>query len=163
MLLVFITCWFIVILLKIRSSLLILSCILKQINFFTGIDDKIREKMNTIKTENQDIVEWNFNTDNDSGVRYGMVAFGRSPDQKYVDCMYALYKIDFTIAPKEIDSLKKHPTSKALLSYTKTAVKKKNHTNFFRLKALEGFFREGLINEINYVGSLDDIPDLFER
>lgn len=119
--------------------------------------------MNTIKTENQDIVEWNFNTDNESGVRYGMVAFGRSADQKYVDCMYALYKIDFTIAPKEKDSVNKHSSSKALLSYTKTTVKKKNHTNFFRLKALEGFFREGLIEEINYVGSLDDIPDLFER
>lgn len=113
--------------------------------------------MNTIKTEDQDIVEWNFNNDNNSGVRYGMVAFGRSPDQKYVDCMYALYKIDFTIAPKG-----KHPTVRGLLSYTTTTVKKKNHTNFFRLKALEEFNREGLFEEINYVGTLDDIPDLFE-
>jgi len=31
--------------------------------------------------------------------------------------------------------------------------------NFFRNKALEGFYKEGVIDSINYVQSLDEIPD----
>ena len=29
--------------------------------------------------------------------RYGMIAFGRSPDGQYVDCMYVMYKMDFKV------------------------------------------------------------------
>ena len=31
--------------------------------------------------------------------------------------------------------------------------------NFFRFKALEGFYKEGLIDEINVVPSIEDLPD----
>lgn len=39
----------------------------------------------------------------------------------------------------------------------------KNLQNFFRLKALEAFQREGLIKSINFVQSLEDVPDLNEN
>lgn len=129
--------------------------------------------MDIIKTDetlSYKMIEWKFNKADNSGVRYGMVAFGRSPNQKYVDCMYCLYKMDFKMALKDIT---KHSVLMDLFRWTTKNTKKtedsleykgkKNHQNFFRLKALEGFYKEGLIEKINFVDSLEDIPDSSEN
>lgn len=102
-----------------------------------------------------------------------MMAFGRSPDLKYVDSMYVLYKMDFKIAPKNIVTVKEDSWLFGLFSWTTSSSEKveqslgsnsiKKLQNFFRLKALEGFYKEGLIETINYVDSLDQLPDSIEN
>lgn len=119
------------------------------------------------------MVEWKFNKGENSGARYGMMAFGRSPDLKYVDSMYVLYKMDFKIAPKNIVTVKEDSWLFGLFSWTTSSSEKveqslgsnsiKKLQNFFRLKALEGFYKEGLIETINYVDSLDQLPDSIEN
>lgn len=115
------------------------------------------------------MVDWNFKTPDDSGIRYGMVAFGRSKDQQFVDCMYVLYKMDFKIAPHEIITEKKHSWLGGLRKYTTKEIEHVERTlgassvkamqNFFRSKALEGVSKEGLIESINYVDSLEDTTE----
>lgn len=115
------------------------------------------------------MVEWKFKKADDSGARYGMIAFGKSKDQKYVDCMYVLYKMDFKVAPQAIVTKKEHSWIFGLFKYSTEEVEYVERTlgsksiqamqNFFRVKALEGFYKEGLIESINYVNSLEDIPD----
>lgn len=140
---------------------------------FSGIDDSLRLKMNGIlyteKSWEYKMVEWKFKKADDSGARYGMIAFGRSPDQEYVDCMYVMYKMDFKIAPQQIVTKKEHSWFLGLLNYSTENVEYVERTlgsksiqamqNFFRVKALEGFYKEGLIESVNYVNSLEDIPD----
>lgn len=36
------------------------------------------------------------------GVCYGMIVLGRSEDNKLVDCMYVMLKIDFKLVLKEL-------------------------------------------------------------
>lgn len=36
------------------------------------------------------------------GVCYGMIVLGRSEDNKLVDCMYVMFKIDFKLVLKEL-------------------------------------------------------------
>lgn len=139
-------------------------------NSYEGIDSQMRKKMNAIGfagTWDNKIVEWKFNADETSAARYGMLAFGKSSDEKYIDCMYLLYKIDFNLAPTErvtTDSM-----YYGLMAWTTTTVHKESRKlgldnikqlqNFFRLKALNGFYNEGVIDRINYVRSIEDIPD----
>ncbi|XP_061180259.1 uncharacterized protein LOC133188791 [Saccostrea echinata] len=114
------------------------------------------------------LIEWKFNQGSDSSARYGMMAFGRSPDLKYIDCMYVLYKMDFKIAPEVIVTEKKHKVLWGLFSWTDEKRKSRERSLgsksikalqfFFRMKALEGFYKEGLIESINYVKSIDDVP-----
>lgn len=107
------------------------------------------------------LIEWKFNNADESGARYGMIALGKSQDQKYIDCMYVLYKMDFKIKRSIMSSF-----LRALLSWfgnkqsrglTEQEIKK--FRNFFRLKALEEFYKEGLINSISFVDSLEQIPE----
>lgn len=73
-------------------------------NFPIGIDEMVKKKMMLIKfskTGQDKIIEFKFNKDDNSGARYGMIALGRSEDNKLVDCMYVMLKIDFKLAPKE--------------------------------------------------------------
>lgn len=144
---------------------------------YEGIDDQTRQKMDGILFTDESwdykLVEWKFSKGKNSGARYGMMAFGRSPDLKYVDSMYVLYKMDFKIAPKKIVTKKEHSWLFSLFSWTSSKTEMveqslgsksiKNLQNFFRLKALEGFYKEGLIETINYVDSLDNIPDSIEN
>lgn len=139
-------------------------------NSYEGIDSDMRKKMDGIKfagTWENKIVEWKYNAEESSGARYGMLAFGKSSDKKYIDCMYLLYKIDFNLAPTErvtTDSM-----YNGLMAWTTTTVHKESRKlgidnikqlqNFFRLKALNGFYNEGVIDRINYVRSIEDIPD----
>lgn len=144
---------------------------------YEGIDHKTRLKMEGILFTDESwdykLVEWKFNKAENSGARYGMMAFGRSPDLKYVDSMYVLYKMDFKIAPKDFVTIKEDSWLFGLFSWTTISSEKveqslgsnsiKKLQNFFRLKALEGFYKEGLIETINYVDSLDQLPDSIEN
>lgn len=139
---------------------------------YEGIDDALRLKMNGIlyteKSWEYKMVEWKFKKADESGARYGMIAFGRSKDQQYVDCMYVLYKMDFKVAPQQIVTKKEHSWLWGLLNYSTEKIEYVERTlgsksiqamqNFFRVKALEGFYKEGLIESVNYVNSLEDIP-----
>ena len=112
------------------------------------------------------IYEFKYNKGDTSGVRYGIVAFGKSADRKYIDCMYVLYKIDFKIAPQEIVTKKNHSVfglfkwqtvETKVLERTLGTKSIKQLQNFFRVKALQRFYNEGLIDSINYVPSIEDI------
>ncbi|XP_061197040.1 uncharacterized protein LOC133205282 [Saccostrea echinata] len=141
-------------------------------NSYEGITPDIRKKMEGILFSDEaweyKLIEWKFNQGADSSARYGMMAFGRSPDLKYIDCMYVLYKMDFKIAPEVIVTEKKHSVLWGLFSWTTEKRESKERSlgsksvkalqNFFRLKALEGFYKEGLIESINYVPSIEDVP-----
>ena len=96
-----------------------------------------------------------------------MVAFGKSPDNKMVDCMYAMYKLDFKIAPEIIEHKSSHSAIFGLVKWETTSVEVRERTlgiksikvlqNFFRVKALQGFYKEGLIDTIKYVPTIHDI------
>lgn len=110
------------------------------------------------------LVEWKFNARGSSGARYGMMAFGKSPDGQEVDCMYVLYKMDFEIA-----QYIRHPYMDSLLMLDfanpwtvnrhLSNTERKQFKNFFRLKALECFCTEGLLDHITYVNSIQDVQD----
>lgn len=112
------------------------------------------------------IIEFKYNTDDESGCKYGMIAFGHSPDGSEVDCMYAIYNMSFKVAPK----VEERPQSFlwGLFTWTTTEEIKRavdledlsSFKNYFRLKALQGFRDEGYIETINYVSSLVEISDL---
>lgn len=139
---------------------------------YEGIDDAVRKKMDgvlfTDKSWEYQIIEWNFKKADDSGAKYGMIAFGISKDHQHVDCMYVLYKMDFKIAPQKIVTKTRDVFLYGLFSTSKEEVEYKERTlglksiqamqNFFRAKALQGFYEQGLIESINYVSSLEDIP-----
>lgn len=141
---------------------------------YKGIDKDLRKKMDGILyshgTWENKLVEWKYNADANSGARYGMLAFGRSKDTKYIDCIYLLYKMDFKLASTDTVPTDHKSMFQRLLAWTTTADHKANKKldiatikrlqNFFRLKALNGFCNEGVIDRINYVKSIDDIPDL---
>lgn len=147
----------------------------------SGMDDDTITKARAIKFSRRGleikVVEWKFNkdekVDDKSGARYGMMALCRSADQKAVDCMYVIYSMDFKIAPKEIVTEKTHSLFMGLFTFTTQHVKKverslgvksiKSLQNFFRMKALQGFYSEGLIDSINYVPSIEDIPDSADK
>ena len=139
---------------------------------YEGIDEGMRKKMNGISWAEEwayKIMEFKYNSPSDSGARYGMIAFGKSKDGKFVDCMYCLYKVDFKVAPERIVTKKQHSVLFGLFKW-ETAQEKvqqrvlgvkslKRIKNFFRYKALEGFYHEGLIDQINVVPSIKDVPD----
>ncbi|WAR16389.1 hypothetical protein MAR_030983, partial [Mya arenaria] len=135
-----------------------------------GIGKDTRKKMNGVLFSDgsweHKVVDWNFSPGKTSGSRYGMLAFGKSADAKYVDAMFVMYKMDFKISPKVIVTEKQNS---ALFGFIKWTSKEehleetklgpgtiKRLQNFFRVKALEGFYNEGIIDEINYTATLDE-------
>ena len=96
-----------------------------------------------------------------------MIAFGKSKDGKFVDCMYCLYKLDFKVAPERIVTTKEKSILWGLKKWQTVeeeereralgVVSLKRIKNFFRFKALQGFYNEGLIDEINVVPSIEDV------
>lgn len=130
---------------------------------YVGIDNTVRKKMELIKFSEswQDkIMEWKFNK-GETGARYGMMAFGKSADGKEIDCMYILYKMDFKVAPKVTVTTKDKSILLGLFEWSITDEKtessllgsesKKRFQNYFRLKAMEGFCSEGVIEKVGYV------------
>ncbi|XP_052764217.1 uncharacterized protein LOC128206091 [Mya arenaria] len=137
---------------------------------YEGIGKDTRKKMNGVLFSDgsweHKVVDWNFSPGKTSGSRYGMLAFGKSADAKYVDAMFVMYKMDFKISPKVIVTEKQNS---ALFGFIKWTSKEehleetklgpgtiKRLQNFFRVKALEGFYNEGIIDEINYTATLDE-------
>lgn len=139
---------------------------------YEGIDEGMRKKMNGIQWASEwsyKVVEFKYNAAHDSGARYGMIAFGKSKDGKFVDCMYCLYKLDFKVAPERIVTKKEHSVLWGLFKWETVEEKVQERVlgvkslkrikNFFRFKALEGFYHEGLIDQINVVPSIEDVID----
>eukprot|EP00477_Mikrocytos_mackini_P001430 GAHX01001537.1.p1 GENE.GAHX01001537.1~~GAHX01001537.1.p1 ORF type:complete len:205 (-),score=16.66 GAHX01001537.1:857-1471(-) len=134
-----------------------------------GIDDNHKERMKFIMYSrgnySDKLVEFKYNTNALSEFRYGMIAFGHSPDGSEVDCMYIIYKMNFKIAPRE--EQRQRSILWGLISWTSTTQTPrhlessflKEFKNYFRLKALQGFCNEGYIDRINYVSSLEDVPE----
>ena len=135
---------------------------------YEGIDEKARKKMEGILLS----VEWadkvvDFKCKSSRyDAMYGMIAFGKSRDGKFVDCMYCIYKLDFKVAPRIITT---QPSWLGLLTGQTVEEQEKKRSlyvkslkriqNFFRFKALEGFYKEGLIDKINVVPSIEDVAD----
>lgn len=107
------------------------------------------------------IIEWKFNTEKAGstgvqGARYGIVAFAKSSDGKYVDCMLTIYKLDFKLAPTLL--LNNHGILWGLYKWSTIekveidrSISKDEITrfqNFFRYKALKEFKKEGIIDRI---------------
>lgn len=139
---------------------------------FTGVGDREREKMNgflfTDTAWKTKIMEWRFDTGEDSTARYGMIALGKSPDGRYVDSMYVMYKLDFKIAPKRIvtenrakllDLFVLTHISVQLVECSLGAKQANRLQNMFRAKAMEGFYNEGIIKSINYIDSEEAITN----
>lgn len=140
---------------------------------YEGIDEVMRKKMEGIEWGS----EWSHKimefkkpeAENESGAKYGMVVFVKSKDRKFVDCMYCLYKLDFKVAPEKIITTKEHSVLWGLVKWETVEEKVQERVlgvkslkrirNFFRFKALEGFYEEGLIDRINVVPSLEDVVD----
>ncbi|KAH3707717.1 uncharacterized protein LOC127858444 [Dreissena polymorpha] len=137
---------------------------------YEGIDEQTRKKMNGVLfsegTWEYKMMEWKFNKGETSNARYGMIAFGRSPDGQFVDCMYVMYRMDFKIAPKKIVNNEEHSLLWGLITWTTSSEKNEERSlglrtieqlkNFFRCKAMEGFRDNGVIETINYVKSIED-------
>lgn len=135
--------------------------------FFVGIDDGVKDRLKLVMhgmgTYSNKLVEFNYNTNALSEYRYGMIAFGHSPDGTEVDCMYVIYKMNFKIAPKIEDDPKSilwglynWNTTKETPRYLELS-RIKEFQNYFRLKALQGFYNEGYIESVNYVRSLEEV------
>lgn len=138
---------------------------------YEGFDDKKRQEVGAViadQTWNETVIEWGFDEPDNTVVRYGILVFGRSPDKKYVDCLYVLFKMDFKLASKERlaggkgESPCSKPPSNVLSTPKKMSWSKesKEFQNFVRMKALEECCKEGLIEKIKYVHALEDHPDL---
>ncbi|XP_062607960.1 uncharacterized protein LOC134269768 isoform X2 [Saccostrea cucullata] len=137
----------------------------------SGVTEADRNKWNGVHFADEwtsKIVEWKFNADTaDStgvqGARFGIVGFAKSADGKYVDCMLAIYKLDFRLAPNLV--LKENSILWGL--YVWSTVEKEEidrsisreeitkFQNFFRYKALNEFKKEGVIDRISYTDRLE--------
>lgn len=103
-------------------------------------------------------MDFKFNMDNNDDMyrsRYGMVVLAKSGDK--IGCMYVLYKMDFKIAVSKEKSL-----LWGLFKWTvsdpnniASVVNDASFHNFFRKKAIEEFYKEGIIDSINYVSKLE--------
>lgn len=133
-----------------------------------GIGSELSDHRNNIISSDHITLEWKFKMDDNSGCRYVMLNFNRSPDGAFLDCIYVLYKMDFKIVPKIVLKEKTHSLFGDLMSWVSNNFEKMKHKlepksnshfeNFFRLKAIEGAYKEGLIEKIDYVESLEDMP-----
>lgn len=131
--------------------------------------DRDRRKWNPIQIVGEissKIIEWKFQADTTKssglqGARYGIVAFAKSSDGKFVDCMLAIYKLDFKLAPTLVSkersmlwgfykycTLERAEIDKSL---SKDEIEK--FQNYFRFKALSEFKKEGVIDQISYTNN----------
>ncbi|XP_052765132.1 uncharacterized protein LOC128206597 [Mya arenaria] len=142
------------------------------VDAYEGIDIATRRKMEGILFSREawkhELIEWKINTGNESGSRYGMIAFCKSPDGLFLDCMCVLYKMNFKVSPQRLIKTRDKSALFGLITWTTTEEQVQERTlgaysikrlkNFFRLKALKGFYHEGIIDSIDYVRSLNDVP-----
>lgn len=139
---------------------------------YEGIDASMRKKMNGILYTTEwahKIFEFKINHTEKSGAYYGMVAFGKSADGQRVDCVYVLYKMEFEIAPEEQYITEDHSYFWGLMHWQTTDLKIVERRlglktlnklrNFLHYKALNTFYKEGYIDSINYVDSIEDATE----
>lgn len=135
-----------------------------------GIGDDKRNKMNTLfadKSWKQKVIDWTVNNPDNTGATFGMLAFGRSLDGKYADSVYISYKMDVHAEQKNL--LPKSWWTRIISHFFRSTenaaptiehmlgnLRSKEAKNFFRLKALEECYNEGLVEKIKYVNSLED-------
>lgn len=133
---------------------------------YIGINDDAKKRLRGVlfsQATSNNFVDFKYCGENSSGFGYGMIAFGYSPDGQEVDCKIILYKMNFKVAPKQ--EIKHHSKLFGLIKWTTTEEKSfaleadqiKAFENYFRLKALQGFYNEGFIDSINYVPSIEQI------
>ncbi|XP_078321176.1 uncharacterized protein LOC111128072 isoform X3 [Crassostrea virginica] len=111
------------------------------------------------------VLEWKFNTDNDGpsatqASRYGIMALAKSSDGKFIDCMLAVYSLQFKLAGTTCKVETEHSALWGLIKWITTENREdpryiereeiKKFQNFFRHKALKAFESEGLIDSISY-------------
>lgn len=112
--------------------------------------------------------EFKFGSDTKDGchvARYGMVAMAKSGG--FIDTVYVMYKMSF-------EELKgKYSILWGLYEY-EIPIPQENELvsqlmgsnlfkNYFRKKALEGFYNKGIIDSINYVRNREEIPNLLNE
>lgn len=125
-----------------------------------GIGEKEKAKLKGIKWTQQlqtRIMDFKFNMDKNDDMyksRYGMVVLAKSGDT--IGCMYVLYKMDFKIAVSKTRSL-----LWGLFNWEVSGpnnitrvVNSASFHNFFRMKAIDEFYKEGIIDSINEVSRL---------
>lgn len=143
---------------------------------YEGIDAKMRQKMNGIllTTEwSHKLFEFNIKDTETSGAHYGIVAFGKSADGQKVDCIYTLYKMEFEIAPEEQYITQDHSYLWGLINWQTTDLKIVERRlgmktlnklrNFLHYKAMNAFYKEGYIDSINYVDSIEEATDTVDE
>lgn len=118
----------------------------------------------TEKSWEQNVVEWIGQNTEYSGFQYGIVAFGRSPDGKYVDCISVVFQMDHITHYKESISNNFPPASDTeALEHIFGEMSEMKVRNFLRFKAIEGCYNEGLIDKIGFVNTLEDEKDEVKR
>lgn len=130
---------------------------------FEGIGENGKQKLKTINfcDKAQHLIrQFKFNVDTEDNIfraRYGMVVMAKSGDR--VECNYVLYKMDFRIAVSKERSILWGLFRWESTDPDKTAqlVNDMSFPNFFRTKAIEEFYKEGIIESINYVRTINDV------
>ena len=107
------------------------------------------------------VIEWKFDAGTAPGrqrARYGIFVFAKSSDGTTVDCMIAIYKLEFTLAER------KYMKENSILCWLKRFYSKETKEvhncfkieevemfhNFCRHRALSEFKKEGIIDYISF-------------
>lgn len=131
---------------------------------YEGVTKTVRKKMEGIlfsHTWNDDIVENTFVAGGTSKAQYGLAAFGRSSDGMFIDCMYIVYKAEFELAPKEIETFNERTMFFGLFNWAKYSTEEKKQyfgietnkkfENYFRVKVLENLKERKAIDSVSYL------------
>lgn len=134
-------------------------------NSYEGITKEVRKKMDGILYcgECEDgIMDNAFVSGSASTAHYCLFAFCRSSDGKFIDCVFAIYKAKFELAPEQIESIKDHSLLFGLVKWRTYSTEekernfgiesKKKFENYFRMKVQEELKRKNFIERVTYNG-----------
>lgn len=137
---------------------------IRYVVLYIGVTKTVRKKMEGIlfgHTWNDDIVENTFVAGGTSKAQYGLAAFGRSSDGMFIDCMYIVYKAEFELAPKEIETFNERTMIFGLFNWAKYSTEEKKQyfgietnkkfENYFRVKVLENLKERKAIDSVSYL------------
>lgn len=124
--------------------------------------DETKQKMRTICTgkSKENLVDWIFKKPDNSGARYGIAAFRRCPDEKCFDCIHVVFKMDFIIGPKGKKRKFWWKNDTPVFENHLERISDEEFQNFFRLKTLKECYKEGVIENINYVKPEETMMEL---
>lgn len=132
-----------------------------------GIGSELLDYRNNIIFFDYIILEWKFKMDDNFGCWYVMLNFNWFLDGVFLDCIYVFYKMDFKIVLKIVFKEKIYLFFGDLMSWVLNNFEKMKYKfelksnlyfeNFFWLKVIEGVYKEGLIEKIDYVEFLEDM------